>query len=1641
MPLSPRDAQEELAKFAKRGSTRIGLRVDQFLLSIGLSTRLGPYLLSTWTDEVHHIGERLAELSPWRLRMTYKTFARGWERVAERAIADAQHRPYKLGYARMPFRSPSYVSNTNGVRGHVGWSIVHLTAEYSLPPKWFAEWVGYEDPDGYRRRSDLILAAAIDCEEPDVLQVLIETVEGKNKRTATSRTAIKALLSCGNPVAWQAVENLLLKAQRQEGLRQTILESVDEAHPEAFRRMLRLLLEHDLLRFSSAQRAVGVWLQIPGDLPEASRPDRYLTRLAGFLDDSVTPDRDSPLEVYLWLWAAAFRDIKVALERAMSLHVHPDPTVRRMAASIVAHITSPESLQAVLQWMRDPDSAVASTGFRGLQAFRDTYLRKFPIEDPLRELIPRLPTKPANPSIAPRSDAIASLVQVVTDRRLDTLHEMIGQMDADTRSGFAARLRKYPDGPKRRDMAFQLLLDGNQEVRQQALGVFGHNTKPTAGEVEGLETLLKRTGADSRRMAMALLLRLSDAEVDVIIRRLAESSDRQQRRAAAELAVRFRQVRGVRRTRELFEWMAERPTLDDASRKTLGLRPSDPEEASQFDETLKWTLENGLGYAPVGQITFYPRPEPTGIDLATPEVTHLLKSLDEFVHEHRDVEVPVVKSWGGEDEYESERQALGAIQWGFIQPKVGLAYEQDRGRLSIAEALEEWAAKHKVSQISAIRLRVAGLMLTESIGRFRMPDWMAGAMGVPALPKLRYAPAVRALAPWILKARLGEEAAQLAVDLLAHVVATTSSGIFQVRKDWSGYDEVSWRTSGPVEATIETVGWMQRQAVEFWPAERSKQLFGILRFVDEPYGEGGRKKVIAEEKKADRELDDGPISGVERFYKAASTIEKHPARKPVHLDLLSRLFEADAISEPDVVDQLLARRSRYELDCNLAQVGHQRFKLEVGPKTTPVADRLLERAVAIELNRGELPTPVTGLMPRLRRGVHLEQVIRILQADVTMTGARTSTAESRPHVFRGLLIQSSPQDDETPERFAEGVKAHKIKQPRLLELAFLAPQWAAGVEAAVGWEGLEEAAYWFHAHTKDDRWGVAQEVKDLWSAEIAERTPLTSDRLVDGAVDVAWYHRFRSKFDDKRWTTVDRYVKFASSGAGHARARLYGEAMDARVSREELLRRITEKRNNDAVRAFGLLPLPPGEEEREVTLRYNEYLEYKHQSRVFGSMRQASEKLAVMIGMENLARTAGYPDPLRLQWAMEAKTVEDLREGIAVTLGDLVVLLDFDPFGDPRVTATKGEKMLKEIPAAAKKVPEVKELTDRRRDLVKQAQRMRRSLEEAMMRGDRFKPEELSKLSEHPGLAPMLKNLVFVSDSGVAGFLAADAGALIGKEEETLAIPDEDLRVAHPFDLLDRGDWISWQHAIFMQERIQPFKQVFRELYVLTESERGKVESTRYGGHQVHPRQALAILGKRGWVLKPEEGVLKALHEVGLVAYLEFEETFYTPADIEGLTLRSLRFHRVGSQTVVPLEVVPPKAFSETMRDLDLIVSVANMIGFDPEASESTTEMRASVVRETSRLLKLPNVELKPRYATIRGEMADYTVHLGSGEVQQMGRGHLAIIAVRQPQRGRLFLPFVDDDPRTADIVSKVILLARDREIQDPTILSQIVGR
>lgn len=236
---------------------------------------------------------------------------------------------------------------------------------------------------------------------------------------------------------------------------------------------------------------------------------------------------------------------------------------------------------------------------------------------------------------------------------------------------------------------------------------------------------------------------------------------------------------------------------------------------------------------------------------------------------------------------------------------------------------------------------------------------------------------------------------------------------------------------------------------------------------------------------------------------------------------------------------------------------------------------------------------------------------------------------------------------------------------------------------------------------------------------------------------------------------------------------------------------------------------------------------------------------------------------------------------------------------------------------------------------------------------------------------------------------------------------------------------------------MQPFKQIFRELYVVTSQEKKDgTKSSRFAGQQIGPRQAMALWNSRGWNTQDE--VFKTLHELSLVAEVEFQWDYGTAAEIEGLTLETVSFRDRDEYRPMKLSAVPASVFSEVMRDIDLVVSVAHRGEVDPEASASTVEMRSLLIMETCKLLSLKNVQIKKSHAFIKGYYGEYSLHLGSGNVQRMPGGALAILPVHAQHRGRLFLPFADDDPRTAEVISKVLLLARDEELQDPMILDQL---
>lgn len=799
----------------------------------------------------------------------------------------------------------------------------------------------------------------------------------------------------------------------------------------------------------------------------------------------------------------------------------------------------------------------------------------------------------------------------------------------------------------------------------------------------------------------------------------------------------------------------------------------------------------------------------------------------------------------------------------------------------------------------------------------------------------------------------------------------------------------------------------------------------------------------------------------------------------------------------DVIDQLLGPRDRNRYGTAFGELGaltarqpddSLRDELRDFAELAGILDRIRARVLDIELSRGEAPTPATQPALAIRSYFSVATLFRVMaainRAKLRKDASWISDGTSRGATLTHLLRTTYPTAADTQadfDRLADQAMAEGYcDDQRLLELAFLAPQWTKYVESFLQWPGFAEGLYWFVAHmdtgwnssveqaaaeaegmekpagngtddeesaedveTESDGPRPARRKLSAWQRLVLERTALTDEKRKAGAVDVAWFHQAWEVLGADRWGRMAEAARYASNPAQAKKAKFLADVLLGITPRQDLVDGIRRKQRKEDVRLLGLLPLAAGSKrDRDLLERYEVLQDYRRYARTLSGLTKPDAMRACDIGFENLARLAGYRDPLRLEWAMEAQSVRDLAKGpVSETRDGVTVTLALDGEAKPELTIRRGDKALKSLPPAIRKQhAAVAELVERGTDLRKKAGRMKRSLESAMCRGDVFTGAEVETLCGHAILAPSLARLSLVGETNekLMGYPDNKGKSLRDHAGRLTAIkPTDLLRIAHPDDFLRRKDWDRWQHDCFSAERVQPFKQVFRELYPVTQQERSDgALSYRYAGQQINPTQAFALWSSRGW--STQDDVFRTFHEVGITACVAFQFNLGTAAEVEGMTLSSIRFQLRDQPEPMALKDVPPRIFSEVMRDVDLVVSVAHRGGVDPEASASTIEMRAALMREACDVLSLKNVRIKVPHVLINGTLADYSVHLGSTTVHRMPGGAVFLIPVHAQHRGRLFLPFADDDPRTAELVSKVLLLARDSDIQDPSILDQL---
>ncbi len=285
----------------------------------------------------------------------------------------------------------------------------------------------------------------------------------------------------------------------------------------------------------------------------------------------------------------------------------------------------------------------------------------------------------------------------------------------------------------------------------------------------------------------------------------------------------------------------------------------------------------------------------------------------------------------------------------------------------------------------------------------------------------------------------------------------------------------------------------------------------------------------------------------------------------------------------------------------------------------------------------------------------------------------------------------------------------------------------------------------------------------------------------------------------------------------------------------------------------------------------------------------------------------------------------------------------------------------------------------------------------------------------------------------------------------------------------------SWREFLMSRKILQPIKQAYREVYLLTDAEvNTRTYSNRMAAHVLKQHQFNSLAKTRGWKYsllgayddgRSNDRALLTLTEHNLraefwVNEVNADNAFNDTGIWNYVSTDQVRFSNIENEDALELITIPPVVFSEVMRDVDLFVGVAS-VGNDPNWQDNggipayrdyweaysfgeLTEIaktRKEILENLVPRLKIAAVAaIKDKFLVVKGKKRTYKIHIGSTNIlMEPNDQYLCIVPDRSKKdaTSQVFLPF-EGDAGLSVIISKAILLSEDDKITDPTILSQI---
>lgn len=1667
---------EKLTKKKNCLDKETGALFDLFMMYFNLDTRYGIYNDKLEPCIINIIKEEeirsVANLFDGKLNKLLRyLLGDEYAQLFHTYLKIEVHCPYTHGYARRSQRAANpYLHFIH---------VIDALAEFlKLRATGFTEQAilnGGTTPEEIEAYKDCMdchcwMAAQITEGNQTVINHLNNVLTSENNANRLNRGHLQAIAMSGHLPLLELEGKLLLAAKLQEGLRQAIVETMDEGSPESYLYLLSVIYDNGLQRFASVKRGIAVCTGI-GEQDSSERvTNKYVELILYFLNNQdqarkALQSKDT-VELYLALWSIGFynaNDIQtLAPEIIKNGARHQVQTLLYFLLctqySGMSYYISKDALE---KWHNDPSVVAAILPLY----LTDLYLSRYGgREDPkltdyfvnreeairhygyLKQIYHSISAKETYaPYIFPwentqltRSEIILKMSYItwmLNDTAMkDDLCSYQASLDSYIRASYIGIVLNPPTSPIQEEYILQSLGDRSQDVRYEAHKVLSEIAL-SPEQNQKLEELLRYKYSEMRINVINLLMKQPKEQLAGSVRRLLTDKVAERRLAGLDM---MKTIHHTESLQDIYqELLLAVKEIQKPSAKEKVLIESLIGDGTEKKVTLHYTKENGFGlYDPALEVSL---PE------ITPDKGFNVKKAFEFISfgraklifERLSKYIAAHKNKEFKDDYGDVRLVGNSV----------LMKWSNYGGLSSLGLPELWQDFYEREIGSYEKLLMMSFMLAstgishdndeydEEDEEDRKADIKSANSFEPLVNKMYAGFTYRGLQKSLLKLPYYKQMEDI-IDALAYEY-----------RDETIYQRMSANMLLQLTPLL-NAGNIFRQYTNKHAWLREKMDYGERVIV---YPIHNNKFVQFWLDMPCQPITDALFTRYftvrYQLYKLTNYMEHTPELEEtdsyLHSADFARAWMLGLIPTEEVYRELTGRvnspgrvkditrllgenhrsndRNRdwlYTKDCN-----YSLFR--------PLLQKVVDRILDIELSRGDSETQVTRLAEELSCVYGAETLIRILQAFGKDTFIRDNYnwRNTKRGVLSNLLHVCYPLPTDTSAHLKKLVKQAEISDERLVEAAMFAPQWIELTEQATGWKGLTSAAYYFHAHTNET-------CDDKKKAIIARYTPIAVEDLREGAFDIGWFKDAFKTIGKQRFEVVYNAAKYISCSNSHTRARKFADATNGAVKAADIKKEISAKRNKDLLMSYGLIPLGR-KADKELLERYQFLQKFLKESKDFGAQRQESEKKAVGIALQNLALNSGYGDVTRLTWSMETELIKELLPYLSPKEIDGVeVYVQVNDEGKAEIKQAKDGKELNNIPAKLKKHPYVEELKAVHKKLKDQYTRSRLMLEQAMEDCTRFEESELRKLMQNPVIWPLLKHLVFICN-GQVGFYTD--GLLVTANAVCLPLkPKDELRIAHPTDLYTCGNWQAYQKFLFDKAIRQPFKQVFRELYVPTPEEKEATQSRRYAGNQIQPQKTVAVLKGRRWVADYEDGLQKIYYKENIIATIYAMADWFSPADIEAPTLEFVCFHNRRTYELMEISEIPPVIFSEVMRDVDLAVSIAHAGSVDPETSHSTIEMRSVLVELTMPLFHLDNVKVEGSFAHIEGKLGKYNIHLGSGVIHQEGGAQIAVLPVHSQSRGRLFLPFVDEDPKTAEILTKIILFAEDDNIKDPSILNQI---